>query len=338
MKAFAPVSVHTLTVTPQQAIAYGIELSKLVEATGFHLRTADPRHVLLGADGSLRVLELGRDPSAERVSWFSPEYVRGLEASARSDVFLVGLAVIGALTHQSPYQRESPWETLRAVMEGQWAQPLRAMRPDVVGPLVEVLVRAVLPQPEQRTQSLAALRQALAPLASPLGTEHHWRTLVAQAFSTRAPLESATDELADDQARLVTADQLEEAGRHDEAQWLRLEGHVRSAEGSSLEPLRATLEPLSAALGKAKVAPLARGPIERCPLACGGTCPGRWERLLLTADVAARRCSTCGVEVLFELTVAAAWQRVLDGHTVVVDASAPRTFGDLTPADMDQLT
>ncbi|MBL8924496.1 MAG: hypothetical protein JNJ54_36945 [Myxococcaceae bacterium] len=339
MSHWAPVSLHALTVTPQQALAFGVELSKLVEATGFQLRTADPRRYLISADGSLHVVDqLGRDLSAETLSWFSPEYVRGLETSATSDVFLVGLAVIGALTHRSPYLRESPLDTLRAAMEGQWAQPLRAMRPDVVGPMVEVLVRAVLPKPEQRTPSLAALRQALGPLASPLGTEHDWRSLVAQCFSTRAPLEAAPDELASDQARLVAADQLEEEGRHDEAQWVRLECHVRSAEGSALEPLRETLAPLSDALGPARVAPLARGPIERCPLVCGGACPGTWERLLLTTDPAVRRCGTCGADVLFELTVAAAWQRVLDGRTVVVDVAAPRTFGDLTPADMDQIT
>lgn len=344
MTTLPPVAVQALTMSPAQAVALGVELSRLLEATGYHPRTANPRFIRVTHDGAVRLIDEDARPNlhgpgaVERLSWFSPELVRGYEPSAISDVFLVGLAIVGALTHRSPYLRESPYDTLRAVMEGQWGEPLRATRPDVPGPLVDVLVRALIPRPEQRTASLAALRRHLGPFASPHGADFDWRALVSLAFAGQPPRAQPPAHLADEHSRLVAADQLEESGRHDEAQWVRLECHVRQADASAREPLRQALEAASSQLGKPAIAPPARGPVERCPLVCGGRCPGAWERLLLTDTPHLRRCGECGADVHFELSVQTAWQRVIDGQAVVVDVAASRVDGDLTPADMDQLT
>lgn len=336
----APRPLRGLRLEASQAVAFGVTLTRLLEATGQRLRTGNPALIVVAPDGSLRVLDdaVHGAPSADEVSWFSPELVRGLEPDERSDVFTASLAIIGVLMGRSPFLRDGAFDSLRAVIEGLWGEPLRSARPDVPGLLVAVLAHGVVPSIDARTPSIAALQAGLLKYTAPGEVEVEWRRFVASLFANAPALERPAAEPPTDEGRLVIADHLEEQGQHELARWLRVECHLHQASGDEREALRATLEQLSAELGSAAVAPFGRGPIERCRLSFGARCPGAWESLSETQAPAVRSCGACGRDVRWERSILDAEARVWDGGSVVVDPAVPRTPGDLIPPDRDQLT
>ncbi|MBP9713063.1 MAG: bifunctional protein-serine/threonine kinase/phosphatase [Sterolibacterium sp.] len=149
-------------------------------------RDIKPDNLHTGADGRLRILDLGvaaADAEAsdgERFreinnpgtpSYMAPELLQGEAASASSDLYAVGVTLYQLLTRRYPYGEIEPFQQPKF---GDPVTPLR-YRADIPEWLEAVLLKAVARAPRQRFETaeefiLALERGALAPLRMPRRT------------------------------------------------------------------------------------------------------------------------------------------------------------------------
>ncbi|HEX9291173.1 MAG TPA: serine/threonine-protein kinase, partial [Anaeromyxobacteraceae bacterium] len=90
----------------------------------------------------------------------APEIIEGREADARSDLFSLGTILYWLTTGKMPFAAPNPTATLRRVIEGTYDDP-REVSPLVPDALAGVIARALVPDPEGRTATAAALRDEL---------------------------------------------------------------------------------------------------------------------------------------------------------------------------------
>ncbi len=145
-------------------------LEHLHEAAGPH-GALSRASIWLGEDGRLRIVDATAPPvdPAGGATWATPEGLRDLVRTERTDVYAVGSLLVGWLSGRAPFGTDPA-----GARAGHLVRPL----PDLVPPeppLREVIARAMQKQPEDRFPSAAAFREALAaalrdvePVAVPL--------------------------------------------------------------------------------------------------------------------------------------------------------------------------
>lgn len=177
-----------------QAVALGAQMLKAVSALhrlNILHRDIKPSNLLLGADGALRMLDLGIalntggvhegvDDHAGSAAYMAPEVIAGHPPSAQSDLYAVGVTLFHLLTRRYPYGEIEPFQHPRF---GEPTAPTR-YRTDLPGWLEAVLLKAVARDPEHRFETaeeflLALERGAQRPLQAPR------RTPLAQREPTR---------------------------------------------------------------------------------------------------------------------------------------------------------
>lgn len=117
-------------------------------------RDIKPSNILIEGSGRPRLIDFGlaRRVDEDEVtqagavvgtwSWMAPEQIAGEPMGPQTDVHALGALLFALLVGQPPYQRETREATAAAILAG--ARPdLRAARPDVPGPL-EQIIRASL--------------------------------------------------------------------------------------------------------------------------------------------------------------------------------------------------
>ena len=124
-------------------------------------------------------------------------------------------------------------------------------------------------------------------------------------------------------ARDVFLDELETAGRTDEAAYLRA---LVNFELRGSETARAKLEALAAPVDVAFRAQVADVPVECCPEAA---CPSRWTKLKLSMHPTQRSCDTCKQVIHFCDTVSQARVLASAGRLVAVEPARARGPNDL---------
>lgn len=145
-------------------------------------RDVSPQNILVGVDGRARIMDFGIARALERVTqtstgevkgklaYFSPEQASAAVLDGRSDVFALGIVAWELLVGKRLFQRDSPSQTLFAVLESEIPAPhtLRAQIPESVS---LVVMRALQRDVEKRWPSAAAFAQALraagVPMVSP---------------------------------------------------------------------------------------------------------------------------------------------------------------------------
>lgn len=168
--------------TAPEAVAHG---AKLVRAIGaLHRRSIihrdiKPANVHLGADGELRILDLGvaqsgleeddeiKAPQAGTPSFLAPEQFNNAPPSRQTDVYAAGVTLYYVLTRHYPYGEIEPFQRPRF---GDPVPPSR-YRPDIPLWLENVLQKAVARDPADRFETaeeflLALERGAANPLAA----------------------------------------------------------------------------------------------------------------------------------------------------------------------------
>jgi eukaryotic-like serine/threonine-protein kinase len=95
-------------------------------------------------------------------SYMAPEQARGLlaELDERTDVFAIGAMLYHLLARVPPYPGRNFWEIVPLAQEGRW-RPLDAAARQIPRPLVEIVSKAMAPDPADRFLSVRALQEAL---------------------------------------------------------------------------------------------------------------------------------------------------------------------------------
>jgi hypothetical protein len=144
-------------------------------------RDVKPANVLLTAGDEVRVADFGIARAAGdesltgtgtalgSVDYFSPEQARGARATARSDIYALGVVLFELLTGERPFHGSSPY----AIAIDRLHRPspdVRALRHEVPARLAAIAQRAMAVEPSARFASSSAMRKALLDwLASPEG-------------------------------------------------------------------------------------------------------------------------------------------------------------------------
>jgi eukaryotic-like serine/threonine-protein kinase len=184
---------HQLSL--RRVVDYAVQVARGLAAAhdkGLVHRDLKPANIIVAADGHVKILDFGlakttdtagssgdvrsdaetavqTDPGMVMgtVGYMAPEQVRGLATDARTDLFAFGAVLYEMLTGRRAFDRESPAETMTAIVKDDPPAIPAALD---VPPVLERLVRRCLEKrPDDRFRSAADLAFQLDTLSSPSG-------------------------------------------------------------------------------------------------------------------------------------------------------------------------
>ena len=135
-------------------------------------RDVSPQNVLVGFDGSVKLIDFGVAKAAGRAQhtatgilkgkfpYMSPEQAQGDDLDARSDVFALGIILWEQLTGRRLFKAENDLATQRLVIGCQVPLPSSVEKSSPVG-LDAVVMKALARRPEDRYPDAASFRMAL---------------------------------------------------------------------------------------------------------------------------------------------------------------------------------
>lgn len=298
------------------------------------LETGSPRRLESVSDRSLFITADGGVAAgySAALSWSSPEELRGFTTDERTDVFTIGRLLFHALHGEPVFEGESDLATMQQAVAGDFP-PLQ--RPDVPTELAECVLRALAVEPANRFPTGQALVNALRPFHTESGrvellaiASQDATTEMDPAVAGRSADEDVTrGRLTTDDARLVYADELEEAGRTTEAAWLREEIVARTSSGQAKVDAAKRLRALEVPVEF--VTDVSVDPIETCGVSFGFVCPRTWSSLQRTSDPRVRFCGACAEPVHFVSDVPTARAYALRDQCIVFAPGVEWTEADV---------
>ena len=207
-------SAVTIIMTSAAALDYA---HRRCDADGrpLHLvhRDVSLSNIMVGHDGSVKVIDFGIAISAAslhhtnpgivrgKASYMSPEQCLGDPVDLRTDVFALGIVLYELTTGRRCFSGNSDFERMLAVVQGEWVAP-RDFIPDFPESLEQVIKTALELDPSQRYSSAAALIDALAAVATLEG----WTVgAAATAELMKALYGEQTAQMTTDEDTVITA-------------------------------------------------------------------------------------------------------------------------------------
>jgi TolB-like protein/tRNA A-37 threonylcarbamoyl transferase component Bud32 len=162
-------------VSAAEAVDIGLELCRAVSAVhgaGLLHRDIKAHNVMRAEDGRIVLMDFGTgreledDASSDLAGtplYLAPEVLQGQKATARSDIYSLGVLLYRLVTGSYPVQARTVREIRRAQELGEQTA-VQSARSDVPSNLARVIERAIDSRPDRRYQSVDALAADLAAL------------------------------------------------------------------------------------------------------------------------------------------------------------------------------
>ncbi|MBF7082337.1 Stk1 family PASTA domain-containing Ser/Thr kinase [Desulfallas sp. Bu1-1] len=162
-------------LSPEEAVRFTVQVCEALEhahQNNIVHRDVKPHNILVTEEGRAKLTDFGialeataatitrTDTIMGSVHYLSPEQVRGETATARSDIYAVGILLYEMLTGRHPYSGDTPIAVaLKHVQET--PRPVNEVNPEVPEELAAVVMRAIEKDPRHRYQSAGELARHL---------------------------------------------------------------------------------------------------------------------------------------------------------------------------------
>ncbi len=170
-------------------------------------RDISPQNILLSREGEVKVTDFGIAKAVSFVeaggtvrgkyAYMPPEQARGEEVDGRADIYSLGVTLFEMLAGENPFAPPTafapdPRQVLERVLEGR-ATPLRSLRPDVPGELLQVVETSMAPDPADRYANAAKVYEELTAFLYTLGRRVGTNDLADWLRSTKDALSAPVD-------------------------------------------------------------------------------------------------------------------------------------------------
>ena len=135
-------------------------------------RDVSPSNIMVGYDGSVKLLDFGIAKAASRsvetqsgiikgkFAYMAPEQCRGRDVDRRSDVFSLGIILYEISTQHRCFRADSDFDTMHRIVTGDVVRPTRIV-PSYPPALEAIVMKALAIDASQRYQSAGHLLEAI---------------------------------------------------------------------------------------------------------------------------------------------------------------------------------
>jgi serine/threonine-protein kinase len=182
-------------------------------------RDVSPQNILVGADGSARLVDFGvakaawrlqqtRDTALKgKLSYTAPEQLASRSVDRRTDVFSASVVLWEALTGARLFAGSTPAECAAKILSGDVPRP-SSVAPELSHELDEVVLRGLAASPEDRFATALDMAEALestGELATPREVSAWVSARASAALARRGELVRALEDGSDDRAAVAAS-------------------------------------------------------------------------------------------------------------------------------------